>query len=369
MYSQENSPTDSFCKFNLNINLKAPLPEEDSLYITGSLPELGNWDPSGRKLVISENGTCSVELAADDGSIVECKITRGTWKTQGIYDADVVPPDNLVIQVCNNHDVQVDIVGWLDQQTIDSDPVVGKIIESEIFPCHGLVYKRPVQVWLPESYDADGEPCAVIYMHDGQNLFEPASSFAGVDWKVDEAISQLIANKEIRPCIVVGVPNSPDRMKELNMFTKQGKAYAEFIVNEVKPWIEKNFNVSKLVEDNALMGSSMGGLISFQMLYAYNDSFAQAACLSTAFAKTNGKIFNQISQNSFKPLNVRLYLDAGEYEQPIARSYFDMMKLLKEKGFIEGHNLMGYYEAKATHCEARWAARLHLPLKFLLAKK
>ncbi|OGK12208.1 MAG: hypothetical protein A2W80_16510 [Candidatus Riflebacteria bacterium GWC2_50_8] len=368
MQSHNHTSANALYKINLNISLKTALPDDDSLFITGSMPDLGEWDPAGRKLEPRNDGTYALELAAPGGSIVECKITRGSWKTQGIYNPDVVPPDNLVIKVNKNEDIQVNIVGWLDQRDIESDPVQGRLVNSVEFPCKDLKYRRSVQVWLPDSYQASGEPCAVIYMHDGQNLFEPAKAFAGVDWKVDETVTRLISSGELRQCIVVGIPNSADRMKELNLFTKEGKAYAEFIVNEVKPWVEANFNVSKLAQDNALIGSSMGGLISFQMLYAYEKSFALAAGLSSAFQKTSGMIFNQISHNSFKPVDARLYLDAGEFEPPIARSYFDMMKLLKEHGFIEGHNLMGYYEEQATHCEARWAGRLHLPLKFLLGK-
>ena len=359
----------SLYKINLNINLKAVLPDDDALYITGNLPELGDWNPLGRKLDPEVDGTYAIELAANPGTIVECKITRGSWKTQGIYDPDVVPPDNLVIRANHNKQVQVNIVGWLDQRDIESDPVQGRLITSKIFACNGLNYKRPVQVWLPDSYDENAEPCAVIYMHDGQNLFEPGQAFAGVDWKVDETVSRLIASGELRQCIVVGIPNSPDRMKELNLYTKAGKAYAEFIVNEVKPWVEANYNVSKQPEDNAIIGSSMGGLISFQMLCAYAGSFGCASCLSTAFQKTDGQVFDKISRQSFIPLNARLYLDAGEFEPPIAKAYFAMMQLLKERGFIEGYNLMGFYEEQATHCEARWAARLHLSLKFLFGKK
>ncbi|MBU1108823.1 MAG: hypothetical protein KKB51_19255 [Candidatus Riflebacteria bacterium] len=368
MQAQSQMSHKSPYKINLNINLKAELPEDDALYITGNLPELGDWDPSGRKLVPETDGTYALELTASPGFIVECKITRGSWKTQGIHNPDVVPPDNFVIKVNKNQNVQVNIVGWLDHRDMESDPVQGRLETSKTFACCGLKYKRPVEVWLPDNYDENGEPCAVIYMHDGQNLFEPAKAFAGIDWKVDETVSRLLASGELRQCIVVAIPNSPDRMKELNLYTKEGKAYAEFIVNEVKPWVEAHYNVSKQPQDNAIMGSSMGGLISFQMLYAYENSFGLAGCLSSAFQKTDGQVFEKIGNQGFIPLNARLYLDAGEFEPPIAQAYFAMMQLLKEKGFIEGYNLMGFFEEQATHSETRWAGRLHLSLKFLLGK-
>ena len=243
MNTQPNSPADNICKIHFNFSIKTEIPKGENVYITGNLPELGSWNPVGRKLELQNDGTCSFEVPARKGSIIEYKITRGSWKTQGIYDTKIVPPDNLVIKAGKDRNMHVEIVGWLDQRKIDSDPVMGKLVDSHEFNCQGLAYKRPVQVWLPETYKDSGRPASVIYMHDGQNLFEPGRAFAGVDWKVDETVTRLINNSEIPDCIVVGIPNSPARMQELNLFTTEGKAYAEFIVNEVKPWVETNFHI------------------------------------------------------------------------------------------------------------------------------
>lgn len=362
------TPTQKNCTIKLNINLKNALPEDDSLFITGNLPQLGNWDPAGKRLEAQKPGIYSIELTPETGSIIECKITRGNWKTQGIYDLSDIPPSNLVIKAQANREVEVSILDWLDKQVLHSDPIIGEVVSSPEFECRGLKYKRNVQVWKsPECKDYQG-PFSVLYMHDGQNLFEPSSAFAGVDWKVDEVVTTLLAENEIKPCIVVAIPNSPDRMQELNLFTQSGKAYADFLVNEVKPWVKKNFKVSSDPYDHVIMGSSMGGLMSFQMVCAYPGLFKKAGCLSSAFQKTDGRIFQQVGRSNSVPSDCVFYLDTGEYEPPIAKSYFHMMNILKDKGFIEGYNLMGFFDESATHCEAAWAKRLHLPLKFLLKK-
>ena len=166
--------------------------------------------------------------------------------------------------------------------------------------------------------------------------------------------------------MVVGIPNSPNRMQELNLFTDAGKAYADFIIEEVKPFIEENFGMSSSPDKSSIMGSSMGGLMSFQMAYFIPGVFGGAGCLSSAFGRAEPQISQALSDFAFVPNRLKIYLDTGEYEPPIAKSYFKMMKLLKEKGFIEGLNLMGYFDEKATHCEAAWAKRLALPLEFLL---
>lgn len=350
------------CHIQLDIQLKARLPEGENLFITGNLPELGSWDPSGKPLKEIAPNRFKVEINTEPGSIIECKLTRGSWKTQGIYAANDIPPSNLVIKAVSDKKIPVTIIDWLDQQVTESDPVVGKLLTFNNLIAPGLRYQRPVQVWIPAGI----KPEAVIYMHDGQNLFEPSAAFAGVDWKVDETMTELMAKKQIRNCMVVAIPNSPDRMQELNLFTDPGSAYANFIVDQVKPFIDENFEISPLPENNFIMGSSMGGLMSFQMAYFMPHIFGGAGCISSAFGKTDGKIFDLVEKHAFIPGNLKLYLDTGEYEPPIVKSYFKMMKLLKERGFIEGHNLMGYFDEKATHCEAAWARRLALPLKFLL---
>lgn len=359
MHTATEKPT---CDIILDIHIEADFPQDEKLFITGNLSDLGDWDPSGRKLEPVAPKHYQVNISAAKGSIIECKLTRGTWKSQGIYSRADIPPSNLVIKAQRDGIIPVTIIDWLDQQVTESDPVVGKLMTFNNLIAPGLKYQRPIQVWLPQ----DTVPEAVIYMHDGQNLFEPAASFAGVDWKVDETISKLIENNEIRKCMVVAIPNSPERMQELNLFTDAGQAYASFIIDQVKPFIDANFNIEPLASNNFIMGSSMGGLMAFQMAYFRPDIFGGAGCLSSAFGKTAGKIYETVDKHGFVPDRLKLYLDTGEYEPPIVKAYFKMMNLLKKKGFIEGLNLMGYYDERAIHCEAAWARRLAHPLRFLL---
>lgn len=357
----------AFCNIQLDIQVKADFPMEDQLFITGNLPQFGNWDPSGFRLPEIEPGHYQVNVAVEPGSIIECKLTRGTWKTQGIYDRQDIPPSNLVIRAESDAIIPVTIIDWLDQQVLESDPVCGELVVINHLAAPGLKYQRPLTVWLPENYSEFKAPAAVLYMHDGQNLFEPSAAFAGVDWKVDETVGSMIAKKKIRNCIVVGIANSPDRMQELNLFSDKGKAYADYVVNVVKPYIDSHFNVDPRPESTFIMGSSMGGLMSFQMSCFLPGIFGGAGCLSSAFWKTSERVFSTVEKSAFFPDNLKLYLDTGEFEPPIAKAYFRMMKLLKSRGYIEGYNLMGYYDEAATHCEAAWARRLHLPLQFLLS--
>ena len=152
------SQSDLFYSISLNFSIKTDVPAGESVYITGNLPELGSWNPVGRKLDLRADGTCSFEVPVRKGSIVEYKITRGSWKTQGIYDSRTVPPDNLVVKASKDLKTHTDIIGWLDQRNVESDPVEGRLIDSDVFSCHGLNHKRKVQEWLPEGYDEHGKP-------------------------------------------------------------------------------------------------------------------------------------------------------------------------------------------------------------------
>ena len=356
------------------VTLKAEMPKGDSLYVSGNLLELGNWEPAGKKFQTLENGKLYVEFNAKKGSIIECKLSRGTWKTQAIYKKNDNPPDNIVIKADKDKEVKVTIYQWLDKRAVVSDPVQGSLLQFDRFECKGLKHKREIQVWLPVDYSENAEPYSVIYMHDGQNLFEPGNAFNGTDWKVDETITRLIAANKIKPCIVVGIPNSPDRMRELNLNTPLGKAYAKFVIDEVMPFIQTKFNVSKNHKDSFIGGSSMGGLMSFQMGFKHPDKFGGAICMSSAFQRKFTNIIDEVKRTEKMPLQCRFYMDTGEYEiepgeiDDIVICYKEMMQLMKEKGFVEGENLMGYFDKKATHTESAWAKRFNLPLTFLLGK-
>jgi predicted alpha/beta superfamily hydrolase len=360
------SPENKICQITLDIAIKAALPQAEQLFITGNLPELGDWDPAGNIVKETSPGRHQVTLTARAGSIIECKLTRGTWKTQAIFSCDDIPPSNLVIKVKKNKVYKVEIIDWLDQLIIESDPVEGELITITDLASSALEYQRDIQVWLPDTYDHEGPPSSVIYMHDGQNLFEPAKTFAGVDWKIDETLTELLQQQQIKNCIVVGIPNSPLRMQELDLATTEGQAYMSFITDIVKPYIDSQFNVAADAKNTMVMGSSMGGLMSLQMAIARPDVFSGAGCLSSAFSRSQNNLFAYVKKLGFLPDGLRIYLDTGEYEPPIVKDYFKMMHLLKKKGFNEGYNLMGLFDEKATHCEAAWAKRLGYPLRFLL---
>src|SRR5438309_9151504 len=206
---------------------------------------------------------------------------------------------------------------------------------------------RRVVVWLPSGYRAHGPKYAVLYMHDGQNLFDKATAGYGMEWQIDETLDRLIREKKVRPTIVVGIWNTPKRLQEyvpskafnglppdyrekvraLYGGDPLSDGYLKFIVRELRPMIDKRFNVKTDRAATAIMGSSMGSLVSLYAIDEYPQIFGAAGMMSThwpLFMKPDGQSVSQeeyeVVSSAFErylaaalpdPLTHRLYFDHG----------------------------------------------------------
>ncbi|MFD0861385.1 alpha/beta hydrolase [Sungkyunkwania multivorans] len=257
-----------------------------------------------------------------------------------------------------------------------------------------FVDPRNVEIFLPKGYDPTAKKqYKVLYMHDGQNVFNPETSYTKIDWGVDEAIDSLMALKKIEPTIVVASWNNgqkrfPEYMPKAPAFiTASDEAktslkqnfgvdsllsddYLKFLVKELKPYIERNYNVSKKVEDNSIMGSSMGGLISLYAICEYPNEFGAAGCVSTHWPvpMIGGAYMNTLPESLPSPNNHRIYFDYGT--KTLDSLYEPHQKkvdlLMRDAGYIEGENWVTKKFEGADHSEKSWRARVHIPLLFLL---
>ena len=173
-----------------------------------------------------------------------------------------------------------------------------------------IVDDRNIDIWLPEGYEESDERYRVLYMHDGQNVFNPATSYNGNDWMVDEGLTELIEAGEVEPTIVVAIWNNG--MKRFPEYMPQKPAevmnsdevregvmsyagvpiisdqYLRFLVEELKPFIDSTYRTKTGVEYTSIRGSSMGGLISLYAISEYPDVFGSAACLATHWTAEDG---------------------------------------------------------------------------------
>jgi predicted alpha/beta superfamily hydrolase len=227
-----------------------------------------------------------------------------------------------------------------------------------------LQNQRDILVLLPPSYHQEaGKRYPVIYMQDGQNLFDRATGFAGNEWEVDETMLKLA--DEGLEAIIVGLPNTPQRFPEYNPFPHtwggRGDSYLTFIVETVKPLVDQAFRTRLERQHTGLMGSSMGGLISLYGFFQRSDVFGLAGVMSPSLWVGAGAIYRYVAQQPF--VAGKIYLDNGTREQSARK----MNAELVHKGYTSGRDLLYVAEPDGEHHEAAWARRLPDALRFLLS--
>ena len=282
----------------------------------------------------------------------------------------------------------------------DSKP--GTLVHYPSFPSN-LVEPRPVDVWLPDGYEESDSPYPVIYMHDGQFMFDrPTSPYAstwertkgliygGVFWNVDETMARLVAKKQIRPTIVVSVWNLPNVKRRTEYMPQKpvteeigrllvaesditreaitSDNYLRFLVSELKPFIDKTYLTKPDADNTLIMGSSMGGMISAYAVSEYPEVFGAAACLSTHWVLGEGAAVKWYKNNWPTAGNHRLYFDYGT--KSIDADYEPFQKMMdavmRRKGYRENEDWVTRRFEGASHRPKAWRERLHIPLIFLL---
>jgi predicted alpha/beta superfamily hydrolase len=247
----------------------------------------------------------------------------------------------------------------------------------ERFSSRFLGNTRTLIIYLPPQYNSK-KRYPVLYMHDGQNLFDPKTGFAGQCWEMGETTDRLILDKAIAPLIIVGIYNTG--MERVNEYTSTpdktiargmgGKAtlYGKFVVEEVMPFIEKTYPVQRGPEHTGVGGSSLGGLISLWLGLHYPTVFGKLAVFSPSVWWDNRQVVKAVQEMQFVPTS-KIWLDMGTNEGDNPRLTLIEAQLLKEtlisRGWEDG-KMLNYYEALGgMHNEKAWAIRVAPMLSFL----
>ncbi len=275
----------------------------------------------------------------------------------------------------------------------------GKLMRLDSFSSK-YVKPRPVDVWLPKNYTKEKQ-YAVLYMHDGQMLFDSTTTWNKQEWKVDEWASKLMNAKKTKEFIVVAIHNIKEErwqdlfpQKAFYLLSKEdkeiikpqakrikdGKAlngdnYLKFLVNELKPIVDSEFSVHKNKENTFVMGSSMGGLMSMYAICEYPDVFSGAACISTHWPGAAPIDNNPLPNAIFK------YMEANLPDTETHKIYFDygtetldahypqyaprVDGIIEKKGYTDSNSKNLMFEG-TNHSENAWNQRLDIPLTFLL---
>lgn len=267
------------------------------------------------------------------------------------------------------------------------------------------VDSRNIDIWLPDRYSKT-QKYAVLYMHDGNMLYDAITTWNKQSWEVDEVAGKLIQEGKTKKFIVVGIWNNSQKRhpeyfpqkpyeslsqiqkdtitaqlhkagRTKEVFQPISDLYLKFLVTELKPYIDEHFSTLKNRENTAIAGSSMGGLISMYAICEYPEVFGGAACISThwpgTFSTQNNPIpdafINYMKDHLPNPKTHTIYFDFGN--KTLDALYPDLQKkvdaLMQKKSFTNANWSTQFFEGK-DHSEKSWAERLHIPLQFLLKK-
>lgn len=281
--------------------------------------------------------------------------------------------------------------------------VNGKIDRIDKFTSK-YVTPRNIDIWLPSGY-SDSTKYAVLYMHDGQMLYDPNITWNKQAWEIDDVASVLLSKNKVRKFIVVGIwnggqtrhqdyfPQKPyESLQQIQkdtisaqlqragrttgLFQPKSDSYLKFIVEELKPYIDNKYSVYTDSENTFIAGSSMGGLISLYAICEYPQVFGGAACLSTHWVGTftldnnpfPNSMLNYLSNNLPNPKNHKLYFDCGDQTldalYPLIQNRVD--SIMNPKGYNSQNWLTRYFPGE-NHSEKAWGKRLSIPLEFLLS--
>ncbi len=375
-----------------SVEIRVTVPDDTGdVYLAGNIPELGPWSPSLYVMQGAGNERYAT-LEIPRGSRFEYKFTLGSWDREAIGD-DETPLANFQLDVDRNETVHHALQRFKPDPMIYIDDWQGSGVQGTLVYWTDVASEflgptRHVVIWLPPGYDENREaPYPVLYMHDGQNLFDPrlGSGAQGDIWAVDDAVVSLVEQDRIPPIIVVGAWNSEQRIVKYSPW-HGAPDYARFLVEELMPRVNAAFNTATGPENTAVMGSSMGGLLSYYLVTYHPDVFGSCGCVSSAFILSEALVANWVPPSSpgdepdTTPFIVR-DIEAGLEAPHGARYWFDygtaggdanydaphqhLRAWLLDEGLTEGEDFVIRVYEGADHNEAAWRARLGDPLLFM----
>ena len=354
-------------------------PKDQVLYVTGSVPALGNWDAAGVPLTRGEDGKYTATVSdLLNGLEYKFKVTRGTWGT-----AEATPDgkesEDHTFTAARDAKIEVAIPNWMDggkavpgRVTLTGNVIVHKnALKSKL-----LGNARTIVVYLPPDYEKNKEQrYPTIYFQDGQNIFDEATSYQGIEWRLDEAAQRLMSEGRIKPAILVGVYNSEQRTPEFTppfaagsmKEQPRGDAYARMLVDECKPFIDNAYRTAPGRENAMIAGGSMGGLIALYTAKQHNNVFGQVIALSPWLRigeKGDKPLVNELVGDGAWLKNTKLYVDMGtspghNYPGGEAQAIPDAQQFVaaaEKAGVPQGEQLIYREIEGGTHNEAAWQA-------------
>jgi predicted alpha/beta superfamily hydrolase len=373
----------SFCagadsqRVRLIVRVPTDTPADASVCIAGSLAAVGNWKADGVNLVRQPDGTFAGDIDLAAGETLEYKITLGTWETVERRGDGGDRPNRVVTIAAGANAVEAVVERWAAGPQARPSTVVGtlKLHTIASVPLEG---PRTIRVWLPPGYDADPiQRHGVLYLHDGQNLFDRATSAFGNEWQIDETLTDLIHAGRVPPVIVVGLDNGgAARIAEYTFDADPkhggggGERHAAFLLDEVRPLVDRTYRTRTGKADTFVGGSSLGGLLSLEIARRHGDAFGGVLAMSPSLWWAGESTLTTIERDAAALRGARVWLDTGTREEPGeagARHVYRVRRLEAALGRQQVDRRLTVVEG-AGHNEAAWADRFPAAAVYLLGR-
>ena len=363
----------SNAQFNIRLIVtEAATKKNEDIYVAGNF---NNWTPNDEKYKLKPfaGGRKSIIIKDVPAGTYAFKFTRGSWdKVECLADGRNI--QDKVIDVSADASQDYTIAGWKDDYPDKPKPYTAspqvRIIDTS-FAIPQLNRKRRIWIYLPKGYASANKAYPVLYMHDGQNLFNEQTAANG-EWGVDECLDSL-QKQTGKECIVVAIDNGGDkRLSEYtpydfnynkNIVKAEGKLYVDFIVQTLKPFIDNKYRTKKSAEFTSIAGSSLGGLISYYAIIQHPDVFGSAGIFSPSFWLSQ-KVFTDTEQFATK-LNSKFYFYGGNKESTTMVS--DIKKvttLLGKKN--DNYRITTLVDPNGLHNEQNWRREFAAFYKWLI---
>lgn len=328
-----------------------------TIYLAGSI---NDWSPGNAAYIMQADGLGAFQITIPEGTgTVEYKFTRGSWPTvEGNANGGFLPNRSFTF-TGNPQTINLSILSWEDLGGGNNSTATSNVqILSPNFFMPQLNRNRRIWLYLPPDYFTSTKHYPVLYMKDGQNLFDNQTSFSG-EWQVDETLNNLF-NQGDYGAIVVGIDNGgSERLNEYSPWVNaqygggQGDAYMAFVAETLKPYIDENFRTRPEPEMNALIGSSMGALIATYGACEYPNAFRKIGSFSPAYWFAFTPLTTYIS--SVPNLNQhRVYFVAGQNESSTMVPNITTIRTTMQNNGLTTNNTFTKIDANGTHSESYW---------------
>lgn len=360
-----------FAQLTIKITAIPPsTPANEPIHIAGTFQ---NWDPADPNYILTDLGNSQFQITITPPiGLVKYKFTRGSWATVEGTATGGFLPDREYNYTGGLDTVAVQIAGWegLGQNSTAAPNV--HLLSANFYMPQLDRYRR-ILIYLPPDYETSQKHYPVMYMHDAQNLFDAATSFSG-EWEVDESLNALFDQGDYG-CIVVGIDNGGAlRIDELAPWVNttyneggEGAQYINFIVETLKPYVDQNYRTLSGRNYTAIMGSSLGGLVSQYAIMQHQNVFSKAGDLSPAYWFNDPDIYNH-SENTAKTGPLKIYQYAGQQEDngSVVAAMNQMESVLLNNGFGVGE-LYKSVNPSGQHSEPYWREEFPEAYKWLFA--